>query len=483
MGRKAHPIGLRLGDNRKWSSNWIVDFKNISDFLTKNYTFNKFLTDTFQNFKHYINKNFVIFDIKFYKKSNRSLYVFCYYYDDNFIFYTKNSKSEENRPVKQASTGTVSAKKGNIKQIWAKKTKLNLQKFYALYSNFPYEKKKITSVKKITLENKLKFYFFNVLRNIQKLIVKSKNSQGFILWLFNVFYRRSLFWPNFLYSLFWFSWKNNDNFLNKALIFFRLLKNKLIDNAYDISLTHLIDLTQKEMLLFQNFLGHYINSYFFIKNIDNTYVATKNNNFWFNISKNSKELSLMNSNLFFFNVRNFFLFLDSQNQTSFFKSLEFLHKKLRRYISRDISTNAIKSFIYNFYIGLYFKKGEFLSLVISNLFEKYVNLKRHGSLLNFIKTLLKTLLPKRWEIKGVKIKLKGRLNKWRRTKISYIRSREGNIPLRVHTENIIYGEVPALLKRGLLGIKIWVHYDQNFNAEFKKDFLKYIEKQKTLLLN
>ncbi len=43
MGQKVSPVGMRIGINKTWESNWYADKKNFADFLDKDYKIRKFL--------------------------------------------------------------------------------------------------------------------------------------------------------------------------------------------------------------------------------------------------------------------------------------------------------------------------------------------------------------------------------------------------------------------------------------------------------
>jgi len=49
MGQKSHPIGLRLGINKNWSSNWMAKKKEFKGFILEDFKIRKFL---FKNLKN-----------------------------------------------------------------------------------------------------------------------------------------------------------------------------------------------------------------------------------------------------------------------------------------------------------------------------------------------------------------------------------------------------------------------------------------------
>jgi len=99
------------------------------------------------------------------------------------------------------------------------------------------------------------------------------------------------------------------------------------------------------------------------------------------------------------------------------------------------------------------KSAELLSNYIATTLQKE---KRHNYFLRFLKTLLTMLKKKRFSsISSIKIKIKGRLNKSRRSKHKVIRI--GNkMPLLTFNSNIDYAEEKAFTSNGTFGVKVWI---------------------------
>ena len=85
------------------------------------------------------------------------------------------------------------------------------------------------------------------------------------------------------------------------------------------------------------------------------------------------------------------------------------------------------------------------------------NLKHHNFFLRFIKNTL-TLLKKNIfsNFKGIKIKIKGRLNGRPRARHRIIKI-ANNIPVLSIKSNINYSETTAFTSNGTLGVKVWIH--------------------------
>jgi small subunit ribosomal protein S3 len=56
---------------------------------------------------------------------------------------------------------------------------------------------------------------------------------------------------------------------------------------------------------------------------------------------------------------------------------------------------------------------------------------------------------------GIKVVLAGRING---AEISRVETfHQGSVPSQTLRENIDYAQIPALLKRGYVGVKVWIH--------------------------
>jgi ribosomal protein S3 len=78
----------------------------------------------------------------------------------------------------------------------------------------------------------------------------------------------------------------------------------------------------------------------------------------------------------------------------------------------------------------------------------------------------------------VRIRFKGRVNRWRRTK--FILGNRGTLPLQTISERIEQGTAQAVNKKGAVGIRIWLRYKQSFSYVLKDHILKYINYSKIL---
>lgn len=96
--------------------------------------------------------------------------------------------------------------------------------------------------------------------------------------------------------------------------------------------------------------------------------------------------------------------------------------------------------------------SELLAQFIANELEK---LKRHNFFLRFLKTTLTLFSNKEFsQLKGIKIKVKGRFNAAPRARHKTIKI--GNVPVLTLNSDISYSEATAYTSNGTFGVKVWV---------------------------
>jgi ribosomal protein S3 len=82
---------------------------------------------------------------------------------------------------------------------------------------------------------------------------------------------------------------------------------------------------------------------------------------------------------------------------------------------------------------------------------------------------------------GVKIEFKGRINRWRRTKI--LRGVGGLLPsLYDYKTKVEYGSSKSITRKGALGIRLWFCYKSYFTTILRRAILKYFLYSKYLHL-
>jgi Ribosomal protein S3, C-terminal domain len=135
--------------------------------------------------------------------------------------------------------------------------------------------------------------------------------------------------------------------------------------------------------------------------------------------------------------------------------------KLRRYERNNF---FFKNCINTILSTIRKKKSAFLlSNFIALTLQK---LRRHNFFLKFLKKALKTFLSNKKisKIQGVKLRIKGRINKAPRAKNKIFTI--GKLPVISTDSNIDYSETTAYTMNGTLGIKLWVCYKKNKNVKW-----------------
>jgi hypothetical protein len=165
-------------------------------------------------------------------------------------------------------------------------------------------------------------------------------------------------------------------------------------------------------------------------------------------------------NLFYSKLININLILEPLNSklihTLKKKEHDIIKKKLIK-LKKYQKSNFFKEGINTIFALIHKKNSAFLlSNFVSIILKK---LKYHNFFLKFLKSALTILLSDKIissKIQGIKIKIKGRLNKAPRAKNKIITI--GNLPLFTITSNIDYSETTGYTANGTLGVKVWVCY-------------------------
>jgi len=190
--------------------------------------------------------------------------------------------------------------------------------------------------------------------------------------------------------------------------------------------------------------------------------------------KSLKSIKSFHSNSFlekfFESLRLFF-----NNKINIFLTLKQLNKDLKQKISLEKSKLLKKRLIHlkKYKSNNFFNEGTntlFLTM-INNMSSKLLayfiatqlkKLKRHNFFLKFLKTTLTIFKnSKISKIKGIKIKIKGRLNGAPRARQKVLLIGNG-VPVLSLNSNIDYSEETAFTSNGTFGVKVWIHYLNNF---------------------
>lgn len=123
------------------------------------------------------------------------------------------------------------------------------------------------------------------------------------------------------------------------------------------------------------------------------------------------------------------------------------------------------------FISLFLKNATFLAKFIGFQLNRTPRNRKQTRLIQLINQTTKILLYQRKEIIGLRIKLKGRINGRNRGRYVYIN--KGVLPLQSYDSRIEYGSSKGYTRNGVIGIKIWICYDKNFNKELYNTYKQY----------
>jgi len=98
--------------------------------------------------------------------------------------------------------------------------------------------------------------------------------------------------------------------------------------------------------------------------------------------------------------------------------------------------------------------------------------RKETSFIRFIIKFIKIFGAQRREITAIKIEFKGRVNRWRRTKI--IRGMRNVISYVKYDSAIEFGSGKAITRKGTLGIRLWLAYKFTEVSNVRKALLSYI---------
>lgn len=138
----------------------------------------------------------------------------------------------------------------------------------------------------------------------------------------------------------------------------------------------------------------------------------------------------------------------------------------------------IKDLVRIAFISVYLKKPSFLAKFVAFQLVKLPKNRKETTFIRFLIKAIRTFGAGRPEILGVRVKFKGRVNRWRRTK--FILGTRGTFPLHTISERIEQGTAQAINKKGAVGIRIWLRYKNAFAYTLRTHILNYIEYSRRL---
>jgi hypothetical protein len=192
------------------------------------------------------------------------------------------------------------------------------------------------------------------------------------------------------------------------------------------------------------------------------------------------ELILMQTNTFLdtiFESLNFFM----DKKVNILITFQHVNKNVKKTVRKEEKKLLKKSLlrIERYKNAEFFKKGVNL-LFTSTKLQSSTNLmaqfianhlgttQRHNFFLTFIKTTLALLIANPFsKLKGIKIKINGRLNGRPRAKHKVLLIGKG-VPTLTIDSNIKYAEATSYTSKGTLGIKVWTYY-KNYVKRTKTD--------------
>lgn len=145
--------------------------------------------------------------------------------------------------------------------------------------------------------------------------------------------------------------------------------------------------------------------------------------------------------------------------------------------------NLVKD-AYNFFnimlAGFTLKKPILICEYLGKILNEIPKNQVQSRILKFINIVFDKFITFNPEIKGLRIKIKGRFNRRRRSKSYVIKNKSliTNLPMIDKTKFIEYGQYYGIIKNGLVGIKIWIYFDENYIKMFFRKLIKFWKYQK-----
>ena len=211
-----------------------------------------------------------------------------------------------------------------------------------------------------------------------------------------------------------------------------------------------------------------------LKNVNSILNSTQLNNIISYILKNNISLFFINT----LTLAHFSFLLLKENKFG---------KDFLRRIDRDMIAKYkyiavyIQDLVRISFISLFFKNPTFLATFMGFQISKLPKNRKETKFLRFIIKLIRIFSSQKKEMIGVKIEFKGRINRWRRTKI--LRGVGGLLPsLYDYKTKVEYGSSKSITRKGALGIRLWFCYKSYFTTILRRAILKYFLYSKYLHL-
>lgn len=132
------------------------------------------------------------------------------------------------------------------------------------------------------------------------------------------------------------------------------------------------------------------------------------------------------------------------------------------------------------FLSLYLKKAPFLARVLAHSLTTLPRNRKETLFLRFLRKLVKVFASQRPERLGIRLRVQGRVNRWRRTKHRV--GEMGRLPLYSYSARLEYGEAQALTRKGALGFRLWFAYHPGFAHRYRRTLLSYLRQSARLVL-
>lgn len=213
------------------------------------------------------------------------------------------------------------------------------------------------------------------------------------------------------------------------------------------------------------------------------------NNSYFNYKYNQELISLLfgfKINTYFINalsLTRFELHMQLQEKKKILRnkrsSLLFINQLERDFVKRyKFVANYLQDFARVGFIALYTKDLTFLVKFIAFQIANLQKNRKETRLIKFIVKAIKVFSSQREEVIALKIQFKGRVNRWRRTKI--ITGKRGIIPFNSYQTRLEYATATSITRKGALGIRLWLYFDNSCSRRVEAGFKNYIKVNKIL---
>ena len=203
-------------------------------------------------------------------------------------------------------------------------------------------------------------------------------------------------------------------------------------------------------------------------------------------------ISGINSQIFLFNAKSLFNFKDLVRDDSI--KLNVQQQKVKRYfnMAKKLKKRLNKRWSRIQFLGydlmnvaqysLFFKNSKILASLISYQLSFLPKNKRQTAFLKYISKIIFNFKGEFKDILGLKLKFKGRFNKWKRTK--KWEAQAGNLLVQTYDAFIDYASVKGLVKKGIFSVRLWIQYKKKSKYTLKNIMLNFFQysvfKHKTL---